>query len=148
MNIRISNRDDLHVIIDFQLKMAIESEGLALDKERLSKGVAAVYDNPEKGIYYVAEENRQVIASMLTTYEWSDWRNGTVLWIQSVYVIPEFRGKGVYRQMYEFLKEKVNSEPGLLGLRLYVEKDNINAQKVYERTGMDGEHYRMFEWFA
>lgn len=148
MNIRISNRDDLNLIIDFQLKMAIESEGLILDRDRLSKGVAAVYDNPEKGIYYVAEENGQLIASLLTTYEWSDWRNGTVLWIQSVYVIPEYRGKGVYRQMYEYLKEKVNSDPGLLGLRLYVEKDNISAQKVYERTGMDGEHYRMFEWFA
>jgi ribosomal protein S18 acetylase RimI-like enzyme len=92
--------------------------------------------------------DNKVIASLLTTYEWSDWRNGTVLWIQSVYVIPEYRGKGVYKSMYVYLQEKVKNHDGLIGLRLYVEKNNVKAQRVYEKTRMDGEHYRMFEWFA
>jgi GNAT superfamily N-acetyltransferase len=147
MIIRQSNRVDLNSIVDFQLKMAKETEGLELNIERLSKGVAAVYDDPGKGTYYVAEIGEKVVASLLTTYEWSDWRNGMVLWIQSVYVLPDYRGKGVYKQMYQFLKEKVENDSGLLGLRLYVEKNNTVAQCVYEKCGMDGEHYGMFEWF-
>jgi predicted GNAT family acetyltransferase len=148
MKIRMSMRSDIDTIVDFQQKMAIESEGLELEYERLKKGVSAVYEDANKGVYYVAEIDNKVVASLLTTNEWSDWRNGMVLWIQSVYVVPGYRGKGVYKAMYHFLQEKVMKDPGLLGLRLYVEKDNINAQRVYEKTGMDGEHYRMFEWFA
>jgi GNAT superfamily N-acetyltransferase len=148
MNIRESHPADLDSIVDFQLKMAKETESLELNPERLMKGVLAVYSDPTKGIYYVAEIDNKVVASLLTTYEWSDWRNGLVLWIQSVYVLPEFRGKGVYKQMYQFLKNKVESSPGLLGLRLYVEKNNFVAQQVYKNSGMDGEHYSMFEWFA
>jgi predicted GNAT family acetyltransferase len=148
MKIRISLRSDIDTIVDFQQKMAIESEGLELEYERLKKGVSAVYEDANKGVYYVAEIDNKIVASLLTTYEWSDWRNGMVLWIQSVYVVPDYRGKGVYKAMYHFLQDKVMKDPGLLGLRLYVEKDNVNAQRVYEKTGMDGEHYRMFEWFA
>ncbi len=148
MIIRESNRGDLEAIVDFQLKMAKETEGLDLNQERLRKGVAAVYDNPTRGIYYVAEIDNNVVASLLTTYEWSDWRNGLVIWIQSVYVLPEYRQKGVYKKMYLYLKEMVKNNPSLLGLRLYVEKNNVIAQQVYKNCGMDGEHYGMFEWFA
>jgi ribosomal protein S18 acetylase RimI-like enzyme len=148
MNIRKSYRDDIEIIIDFQLKMARETEGLELNQDSLRKGVGAVYIDSSKGEYYVAEIDHVVVASLLTTYEWSDWRNGLVLWIQSVYVQPEYRGQGIYKRMYQFLQEKVNSDPALLGLRLYVERNNIVAQQVYKRSGMDGDHYKMFEWFA
>lgn len=148
MIIRQSNIADLNSIIDFQLKMAKETEDLELNIDKLSKGVAAVYEDSNKGIYYVAEIDGKVVASLLTTYEWSDWRNGMVLWIQSVYVLPDYRGKGVYKLMYKFLRDKVERNPDLLGLRLYVEKNNTIAQQVYKKCGMDGEHYGMFEWFA
>ena len=145
--IRTAKYSDKQSIVDFQVKMARETEDLELNLILVNKGVEAVLADPAKGIYYVVENEGQVVASLLTTYEWSDWRNGTVLWIQSVYVLPEFRGKGLYKMMYNFLKEKVAGQPDLLGLRLYVENGNKNAQAVYTKLGMNGEHYRMFEWF-
>jgi predicted GNAT family acetyltransferase len=148
MDIRTAKHSDHAAIVDFQIRMAKETEDLALDPNLVSKGVEAVLKDSNKGIYYIVEDNSDVVASLLTTYEWSDWRNGLVLWIQSVYVLPGYRGKGVYKSMYHHLKSKVESNSELLGLRLYVEKDNKNAQKVYSKLGMDGEHYQMFEWFA
>jgi len=148
MIIRESKIEDFESIVSFQFNMAKETEGLELNNDLLCKGVEAIYRDASKGVYYVAEIDGQIVGSLLTTYEWSDWRNGMVLWIQSVYVRTEFRGKGVYKQMYQYLKNKVESDPGLLGLRLYVEKNNFVAQQVYKNSGMDGEHYKMFEWFA
>lgn len=148
MNIRTANKSEKAVIVDFQLKMARETEDLALNIELVDPGVDAVLSDSHKGQYYVAEKDGKIVASLLTTYEWSDWRNGTVLWIQSVYVLPEYRGKGIYKEMYLFLQDKVRKDPAILGLRLYVEKDNKNAQNVYSKLGMDGEHYQMYEWFA
>ncbi len=146
MEIRKANSSEFGTLVEFQQKMAFETEGLELDKDILNKGVQAVFNDENKGVYYVAVENGQIIASLLITFEWSDWRNGQVYWIQSVYVLSEFRGKGVYKQMYLHLKEVVNKNPDIMGLRLYVEKDNLNAQKVYTKLGMDGVHYKMFEW--
>ena len=148
MNIRTATHLEKSAIVDFQISMARETEGLELNFDLVNKGVEAVLNDSNKGIYYVAEIEGKLSASLLTTFEWSDWRNGLVLWIQSVYVLPEYRGKGVYKEMYLYLKSKVESEPGLLGLRLYVEKENKNAQQVYQKLGMDGQHYQMFEWFA
>ena len=146
ITIRKSEQKDINSLIEFQLRMAKETEGLELNLERLSKGVTAVFSDHTKGIYYVAEIENKVVASLLTTYEWSDWRNGQVIWIQSVYVLPEFRRQGIYKKMYLHLKDMVEKSEYLLGLRLYVEKDNITAQKTYSDLGMDGEHYKMFEW--
>ncbi|MFN8257151.1 MAG: GNAT family N-acetyltransferase [Bacteroidales bacterium] len=148
MLIRTAKYSDKDKIIDFQMKMAWETEGLELNPELVNKGVENVLNDPSKGVYYVFEFDDNVVASLLITYEWSDWRNGTVLWIQSVYVLPQFRGQGIYKKMYHYLKEKIKNEPGLLGLRLYVEKNNINAQSVYSKLGMNGDHYQMFEWFG
>lgn len=148
MEIRKAHQSELSTLADFQQKMAKETEGLELNQETLNKGVAAVFNDSNKGIYYVATEDNTIIASLLITYEWSDWRNGQVYWIQSVYVLPEHRGKGVYKAMYLHLKNEVEQNPEILGLRLYVEKDNTNAQKVYTKLGMDGQHYKMFEWFG
>lgn len=148
MEIRKAKPSEINSIVAFQQKMAMETESLELDTAILTKGVQAVFDDSSKGIYYVAIKDEKTIASLLITYEWSDWRNGQVYWIQSVYVLPEHRGKGVYKQMYLHLKEEVEKSPNIRGLRLYVEKDNQIAQKVYAKLGMDGEHYKMFEWMV
>jgi len=148
MEIRKAKSTEADILAGFQQKMAKETEGLELNSEILNKGVKAVFDDPNKGIYYVAVHNEKVVASLMITFEWSDWRNGQVYWIQSVYVLPEYRGQGVYRQMYQHIQNVVEQDPDILGLRLYVEKDNVNAQKVYSKLGMDGQHYKMFEWFC
>lgn len=140
-----AGREHQNDIVDFQLKMAKETENLLLDKHTVAKGVDAVFDDPAKGRYYIAENNGQAIASLLTTYEWSDWRNGKVIWLQSVFVIPEFRRKGIFRQMYSYIKNYVEQTENLCGIRLYVDKTNEKAQKVYANIGMDGNHYRLFE---
>lgn len=140
---------DAESIIDFQLRMARETESLELDPGTVARGVAAVLADPAKGCYWLAERAGgplRIVGSLLTTFEWSDWRDGTVLWIQSVYVVPEERGRGVYRALYEHLKRRVESDPALVGIRLYVDRRNAAAQGVYERLGMSREHYEMFEW--
>ena len=147
MKIKQATKTNISTIKNFQIKMAKESEEMILDNEIITKGVTAVFEDSTKGIYYIAEENNTIIASLLTTYEWSDWRNAYVLWIQSVYVIPEYRRKGVFRKMYQYLKNIVENSDKYIGLRLYVDKTNINAQKVYDNIGMSSEHYSMYEWF-
>jgi ribosomal protein S18 acetylase RimI-like enzyme len=138
--------EDVSLITDFQLSMAFETEGILLDKATTEKGVQAIFNDPSKGTYYIAETGSVPAGSLLTTPEWSDWRNRTILWIQSVYVIPEYRGKGVFTALYRRLLEIAESDPNIGGIRLYVDKTNLIAQKVYSRMGMDGQHYQVFEW--
>jgi len=147
MKIKEATKNNIETIKNFQIKMAEESEGMILDNETITKGVKAVFEDNSKGVYYIAKENNTVIASLLTTYEWSDWRNAYVLWIQSVYVITEHRRKGVFKKMYQYLKNIVESSDKYIGLRLYVDKTNVNAQKVYDNVGMNNQHYLMYEWF-
>ena len=143
--IRPAVEADAGAITEFQIAMAHETENMVLDREICSKGVQAVFDNPSHGRYFVAELDGRVIASALVTYEWSDWRNGVVWWVQSVYVIPEERGKGVYSDLYRHL-QSLSRESGVKGIRLYVDKRNSTAQQVYEKLGMNGEHYHLYEW--
>ncbi len=137
---------DIDVIADYQEKMAWETEKMKLDLPTVKLGVAAVFDDPSKGKYWLAENDGAVVGCLLTVPEWSDWRNGTVLWIHSVYVRPDFRQHGVYKSLYQHLKTMVESSKDLRGLRLYVDKSNERAQKVYEALGMSGEHYHLYEW--
>jgi len=125
----------------------METEGMELDSDVVTEGVMALFDDAGKGQYFVAEEQDTVVASLMITYEWSDWRNANIWWFQSVYVIPGYRRKGVFRMMYDHVK-KEGMEQGIAGLRLYVESENIRAQKTYEAMGMNGQHYRMFEWMG
>ena len=143
--IRKANPLDAASIIDFQLKMAWETEKMKLNRETVTRGVNAVFDDRSKGEYFVAETDGQIIASLLITYEWSDWRNCNVWWFQSVYVVPEFRRQGVFRKMYNHIKQ-LAEEQDIAGLRLYVETKNSGAQKTYEALGMSSEHYSFFEW--
>jgi len=137
---------DAGIIADFQLRMARETEGLELDGATVARGVAAVFADAGKGSYRVAERGGEIVACLLVTPEWSDWRDGTVLWIQSVYVVLAERGRGVYRALYERLRREAAAAPGIKGIRLYVDKRNTAAQRVYERLCMSREHYELFEW--
>ncbi|HUW92511.1 MAG TPA: GNAT family N-acetyltransferase [Bacteroidales bacterium] len=145
INIRKAIPADAPAIISFQKAMAMETEGLELKTDTITRGVNAVFDDPDKGIYFVAEDHDAIVASFMITFEWSDWRNANVWWFQSVYVIPEYRRKGIFRMMYDFVKSE-GGKAGIAGLRLYVESENHNAQKTYEAMGMNGSHYKTFEW--
>ena len=143
--IRLAEPEDISFIIDSQIKMARETENMELDPPTVAQGVAAVFGPAVMGEYYIAEKDGNRVACLLTLLEWSDWRNGNVVWIHSAYVVPEHRGTGVFPKMYAFLKDKVQNS-NLRGLRLYVDKTNLNAQKVYEKIGMTKDHYHLFEW--
>lgn len=145
ITVRKATPDDAPAIIRFQKAMAMETEGLALKSDVVTKGVMAVFRDARKGQYYVAEMKGTVIASLMITCEWSDWRNANVWWFQSVYVMPEYRRKGIFRLMYEYVKNEGLAE-GIAGMRLYVESGNLRAQKTYEAMGMDARHYRTYEW--
>jgi GNAT superfamily N-acetyltransferase len=141
---RGGRRDDANAIVDFQQAMARETEEVTLDRDVVTRGVQAVFDDPSRGRYFVAEAEGRVVASLLITYEWSDWRNGVVWWIQSVYVVPEHRKRGVYAGLYAHVKQ--TADASVKGIRLYVDRRNKPAQEVYRRLGMDGDHYLVFEW--
>lgn len=143
---RLARPENADVICQFQIAMAWETEKMHLDPETCMRGVLGVFEVPTRGTYYVAEENGKVIASTLVVPEWSDWRNGDVWWIHSVYVVPEQRGKRVFAGLYRFIRAEVERRPDLRGLRLYVEKKNAAARAVYRKLGMTDEHYDLFEW--
>jgi GNAT superfamily N-acetyltransferase len=145
MIIRKAIPEDAAVIIDFQQKMAWETEQMTLVPEIINKGVNAVFSDSARGQYWVAEDKGKVVASLLITYEWSDWRNSNVWWFQSVYVLPDYRRTGIFRSMYLHIKNEAEKQ-GVAGLRLYVEINNLRAQQTYEALGMHSEHYTMYEW--
>ena len=145
ITIRKAKHEDSSAIIDFQQKMAWETEQITLATEIITKGVNAVFSNTTRGQYWVAEEEGNVVASLLITFEWSDWRNTNVWWFQSVYVLPAFRRTGIFRSMYSHIKNEADKQ-NVAGLRLYVESNNSRAQKTYEALGMKSEHYTMYEW--
>ncbi len=144
--VRKGTLDDAEIISDFQIAMALETESLTLDKSTVLKGVKAVFELPAKGQYFVAVDKNKVVGSLMITYEWSDWRNQWVWWIQSVYILPAFRGKKIFTQMYNHIKMLVINNDDVSGIRLYVDLTNSNARKVYQSLGMNGEHYQLFEW--
>lgn len=137
---------DVEAIVGFQLAMAEETEQLQLDRQVCTEGVRAVYGDPSLGRYYVAERHGVVVASALITYEWSDWRNGVVWWIQSVYVVPQARRQRIYAGLYSHLQALAQADEQVRGIRLYVDRRNDAAKRVYTNLGMNGEHYQVFEW--
>jgi len=146
IEVRPARPADAGTVAEFQLRMAQESEGLTLDRATVSRGVRAVFDDPSKGRYWVAEEKGRLLGVLLTIPEWSDWRNATVLWIHSLYVVPEARRRGVFRKLYQHLRSQVEESPELAGLRLYVDQGNRAAQEAYEALGMTRDHYHLYEW--
>ncbi len=146
ITIRIAEKKDASAMIEFNQAMALETEGKRLEPEKIEKGVKSVFQDEKKGFYVVAEsESEEIIGGLMVTYEWSDWRNGWFWWIQSVYILPEARGRKIYSRLYEFVKKEAEKKENVCGFRLYVETENKHAQKVYEKVGMDVSHYVMFE---
>jgi RimJ/RimL family protein N-acetyltransferase len=146
MNIRKAKASDIPYLIEFQKSMALETENITLDEKVLSLGLAAMFTDPSKGTYFIAEDEGEVIGCHMITYEWSDWRNGNVWWIQSLFVKEGHRKKGVFKEMYQNLVKLASNDPAVRGIRLYVDKTNAKAQQAYESIGMNGEHYTVFEW--
>ncbi|MDO8357779.1 MAG: GNAT family N-acetyltransferase [Nitrospirota bacterium] len=149
LNVRLATRGDAEKIASFSAAMAFETEGRRLDLERLSEGTRALLESPDRGFFMVAEleesENRQLLGQLMITYEWSDWRNGSFWWIQSLYVDPAWRRQNVFRRMHEAVMARAKTSPNVCGVRLYVEESNSLAQAVYRRVGLTPSSYAIFE---
>ena len=144
LDVRPATPGDLDTIVSGNMNLAEESEQVRLDQATLRAGVAALLEGRAPGRYWVAELDGGVVGQLLITYECSDWRNCMVWWIQSVYVMPNVRGRGVLRTLYDATRREALAS-GSGGLRLYVDTTNVRAQKVYAALGMSGDHYRVFE---
>lgn len=144
MRIRLATPADAAVLVEFNAAMALETEGKELLPGVIGAGVRGLLDNPVAGFYVLAETER-VIAALMITKEWSDWRNGSFWWIQSVYVRPEARRQGVYRRLYRHVQEMAAKDPQVCGFRLYVERENRAAQATYAALGMKETRYLVFE---
>ncbi|MCH1923878.1 GNAT family N-acetyltransferase [Shewanella sp. C32] len=145
MLIRKATPQDLADIVAFNQAMAFETEGLELDGAVLQRGVQTLLAQPSRGFYLVAEQDGNIAASLMVTFEWSDWRAKDYYWIQSVYVQPAFRRQGLYRALYQHVKQLALEKGSAASFRLYVEQDNLVAQSTYQALGMEQSHYLMFE---
>jgi GNAT superfamily N-acetyltransferase len=145
VNVRSAVRADVPFLCECNVAMAFESEGKHLDREVLTRGILAVFDHPERGFYLVAERDGQAVGSLLITHEWSDWRNGGWWWIQSVYVMPGARRGGVFTAMYREVEARGHASAGVIGIRLYVEKNNARAQATYSALGMEPAYYSLYQ---
>ena len=143
--VRDAARSDVPFLADCNIAMAFESEGKHLDRDVLTRGIVAVFDHPERGFYLVAERDGKAVGSLLITHEWSDWRNGGWWWIQSVYVRPEARRSGVFSALYREVDARARASEGVIGLRLYVEKENARAQATYAALGMEPAYYSLYQ---
>lgn len=143
--IRPARLDDASVIARFNRAMAVETEGRKLSPARVLRGVKALLADRSKGVYFVAHTGSGIIGQLLITHEWSDWRNGNFWWIQSVYVAPEHRGRGVFKALHAHIEQLARSRRDICGLRLYVDAHNTKAKEVYARLGMQPTHYELWE---
>jgi len=144
-DIRKGMREDITLIAQYNVAMAHETENLTIELALLKKGVEAVINDDSHGYYLLAETEKVVVGCMMITYEWSDWRSGQFWWIQSVYVHPAHRRKGIFKALYEKVKTLAEKENTCVGLRLYVESENTQAKKTYEKLGMKKTHYHLYE---
>ena len=145
LNIRQAGTDDGEIIARFNAAMALESEGVSLNRVILRAGVDAALADETKAFYLLAEAGGEPVGQLMVTTEWSDWRNGWIWWIQSVYVKPEARRQGVYRRLYQRLTEMASARDDIRGMRLYVMRENWAAKRTYEALGMSHSHYDLYE---
>jgi len=145
MHIRLATKTDAATLVEFNAAMALETEGKRLLPKVIGAGVRALLANPASGFYVIAKENASVVAALMITREWSDWRNGDFWWIQSVYVRPEWRRQGVYRRLYRHVQALAARDARVCGFRLYVDRGNRRAQAVYRALGMERTRYRVLE---
>ena len=142
--IRLASSADVDVLVQFNAAMAQETEAKTLDPQVLRAGVAAVLAESRRGFYLIAEQAGEVAGCLMITYEWSDWRNGDWWWLQSVYVRPQHRRGGVFRALYAHVERLATTRDDVVGVRLYVERDNRRAQQTYQALGMREDQYRMY----
>ena len=145
ISIRQAVGSDAPLIADYNQRLAQETEGLRLNPTCVRAGVAALLKDPAKGVYFVAEVDQAVVGQLMITYEWSDWRNGNLWWIQSVYVAEPFRGSGVFRALFNHVFNLANAQPEVSGLRLYMDAHNSRARQAYEGLGLKQTNYQVFE---
>jgi ribosomal protein S18 acetylase RimI-like enzyme len=141
LTIRRATPADENTLVAFNAALAWESEGKRLNEAILRQGVRATFGDPGKGFYVVAEHDGQIVGQTAITFEWSDWRNGWYWWIQSVYVRQEARRQGVFSAIYRHLEAEATADPTVIGIRLYVEKENTRAQVTYQALGLEPEDY-------
>ena len=146
MIIRKATLTDAGVLATNQVHMALESENIMLDYQTVFQGTCAYLEDENRGTAYIAEVNGEIAASFLVTREWSDLRNAWIWWIQSVYTVPKFRRMGIYKALYTHLQELVKQSEDVIGIRLYVARNNPRAIETYRKLGMTDEHYTTFEW--
>lgn len=146
LTIRTATPADVPVIVDYNRRLARETEHKTLDPTTVSAGVAAAIADPiTKGPYYLACDDQDVVGQLQVTLEWSDWRNGWFWWIQSVYVRDDHRGKGIFRALYQHVRSRATAAGNVIGIRLYVERENTAAQATYSRIGMSFLPYMVLE---
>ncbi len=145
IRIRFGRLNDAEKLAEFNKEMAFESEGYNLDFQTVLSGIKNLMLQTELGFYLIAETDNGIVGTLMITYEWTDWRDGLFWWIQSVYVVPEMRNKGVYKALYQKVKELAASDKRVRGFRLYVDKDNERAIEVYQKMGMTETNYLLFE---
>ena len=143
--VRDATPQDLEFIIHANATLAKESEGIELDLELLRPGVIAVLGDRSLGRYFIAQQDGRAVGQMMLTYEWSDWRNGVFWWIQSVFVEPACRGRGVFSLLFRHVAQLARESSGVCGLRLYVDRSNTSAQQIYGHLGLHASNYGVME---
>ncbi|MDH3908628.1 MAG: GNAT family N-acetyltransferase [Gammaproteobacteria bacterium] len=145
LTIRDATPGDAEIIADFNSRLAFETEGMRLSPEVINRGVETLLADQSKGRYWVAQADSRVVGQIMVTYEWSDWRNSMIWWIQSVYVHGDYRRSGVFSLLYRHVESLARRDPQVSGIRLYVERDNARARRTYESLGMDMTDYRVMQ---
>ncbi|HEY5730935.1 MAG TPA: N-acetyltransferase [Anaerolineales bacterium] len=145
IQIREGRPEDAPIIADYNQRLALETEGKELDSKTVGKGVEQGLLQPDKCRYFIAEVQGSVIGQAMITYEWSDWRNGDLWWIQSVYVHPDYRRQGIFKKLYQHIETLASNDSKVQGLRLYVEEENATGQTVYKKLGMSHAGYHVYE---
>ncbi len=143
--IRRAGLADARLLADFNCRLAIETEDKQLDADTVLSGVTNGLTRGDEVSYYVAEVDGRVVGQLMLTREWSDWRNGWMAWLQSVYVLHDYRSKGVFRTLLNHAHEAMKSRGDVVNLRLYVEEENSNAVSAYLRRGFKFPGYRVME---
>lgn len=143
--IRKAKTGEMDILVSNNRAMALETEGKILDLKTAEQGAERVLTDPSTGFYLVIDRGGQILGQCLVTYEWSDWRCGNYWWIQSVYILPAFRRTGLFSQLYRFICNEAEQSKEFVGLRLYVDENNLAAKATYESLGFETSHYRMFE---
>ena len=145
ITVRDATSADIDAIVGYNQRLAGETEGKSLDPAVIGAGVRRGFSSPEMCRYFVAEAGGRVIGTTMLTYELTDWRDGVIWWLQSVFIEPEFRRHGVFRAIYRHIENLARQHPDVRGLRLYVHRDNARAMKTYEALGMEKAEYELYE---